>query len=94
MGIVSISAYRNDFTIVVQVKDTGVGIPPATIPDLFCIEKKITTYGTAREKGTGLGLLLCKELIEKQGGKIWIESEVEKGSIFYFTVPYYSDFVG
>jgi len=71
----------------VTIEDTGVGIPTDTLPRLFQIDKAITTKGTAQEQGTGLGLLLCKEFIEKHNGKIWIESEVGKGSKFRFTVP-------
>ncbi len=71
----------------VTIEDTGVGIPTDTLPRLFQIDKAITTKGTAQEPGTGLGLLLCKEFIEKHNGKIWIKSEVGKGSKFRFTLP-------
>lgn len=87
-GSITIDVAKIDSFIEVQVSDTGVGILPEKIPFLFTIEQDISTSGTANEKGTGLGLLLCKELIEKQGGKIWVESTVGKGSIFYFTIPY------
>ncbi|WP_299527000.1 ATP-binding protein, partial [uncultured Lutibacter sp.] len=69
------------------VSDNGVGISPDTLLKLFDISEKITTEGTAGEKGTGLGLLLCKEFVEKHGGKIWVESELGKGSAFKFTLP-------
>jgi PAS domain S-box-containing protein len=85
-GIISINSYQHQSNLVVQVKDTGIGIPLNNIPHLFSIVKNISTFGTAGEKGTGLGLLLCKELIEKQGGKIWVESEENIGSTFYFTL--------
>jgi signal transduction histidine kinase len=64
-----------------------MGIPPETINKLFRVDTIITTKGTAKESGTGLGLLLCKEFAEKHGGKIWIESEVGKGSQFKFSLP-------
>ena len=85
-GSVFIEAKRNNQNIVIQVKDSGVGIPSDKIPYLFSIEKNISTTGTANETGTGLGLLLCKELVESQGGKIWVESTEGNGSSFYFTV--------
>jgi PAS domain S-box-containing protein len=70
-----------------SVKDNGVGIEPEHLAKLFGIGEKITTHGTENEKGTGLGLILCKEFIEKHGGKIWVKSEVTKGSTFSFSLP-------
>ena len=71
----------------VCVHDTGVGIAPDLVPKLFRIDEKVRSNGTAQEKGTGLGLILCKELVEKNGGTIFVESEPEKGSKFCFTIP-------
>lgn len=73
--------------IEISVSDTGVGIPKDKIQKLFKAGEKIGTKGTEGELSTGLGLLLCKEFVEKHGGKIWAESEENKGSTFYFTVP-------
>jgi signal transduction histidine kinase len=72
---------------IVAVEDTGVGIKAEHRHLIFNKTSQISTYGTANEKGTGLGLLLCQEMIEKNGGKIWIESLSEKGTIFRFSLP-------
>ncbi len=69
------------------VEDTGMGILQENIDKLFRIDTGFSTLGFKGEKGTGLGLVLCKEFIEKHGGKIWVESEVNKGSKFHFTLP-------
>lgn len=69
------------------IKDNGIGISKEFQSKLFDISKNILTLGTENEKGTGLGLILCKEFVEKQNGKIWVESEINKGSKFIFTIP-------
>jgi len=71
----------------IDIVDTGVGMPPETAEKLFSLSDNVTTSGTNGEKGTGLGLLLCKELVERNGGKITIQSELGKGSTFSFTLP-------
>lgn len=76
----------NDF-LEVSVADTGVGIAPEKLDRLFKIGKSASTEGTEGESGTGLGLMLCKEFVEKSGGKIWVESKPSKGSVFRFTLP-------
>jgi two-component system, sensor histidine kinase and response regulator len=73
----------------ISVLDNGVGISANNIQQLFRLDTKLTTEGTFKEKGTGLGLILCKEFIEKHGGKIWVESKVGQGSEFKFTLPKY-----
>jgi two-component system, sensor histidine kinase and response regulator len=77
---------QNDFGEV-WIKDSGVGILPENLGKLFQIKQHISRYGTENEKGTGIGLLLCKEFIEKNQGKILVESESGKGSIFKFCLP-------
>jgi len=89
-GTITISAYRLDAKIVISVSDTGVGIPPINRDGLFTLTS-ITTEGTHQEKGTGLGLLLCKEFVEKNGGRIWFETEEGKGTTFYFSLPMYQE---
>jgi len=69
------------------VKDSGKGMSDEFISKLFRIDKNITSQGTNDEKGTGLGLIICKEFVEKHGGRIWVESKPGKGSTFYFTIP-------
>jgi PAS domain S-box-containing protein len=71
----------------VSVTDTGLGISEEDINKLFRIDVHHTTIGTSKEKGTGLGLILCKEFIEKNGGEIWVESRLGEGTTFYFTLP-------
>jgi hypothetical protein len=70
--------------IEIAIKDKGVGIPAGNIDKLFKIETSFSTYGTDKEKGTGMGLILCSELIKKNGGTIRVESEEGTGSTFYF----------
>jgi PAS domain S-box-containing protein len=86
-GAVAISATYDEQTATVMVSDTGIGIPPEKLTDLFRIDAKCQREGTAGEKGTGLGLILCKEFVEKNDGRIWVESEVGKGTTFSFTLP-------
>lgn len=86
-GAVSISVRHRPADLLISVKDNGVGIPVEALPRLFRIDESYTTKGTRNEKGTGLGLILCKEFIEKHNGQIWVESELGIGSTFYFTIP-------
>lgn len=86
-GNIHISAEICEKNVTVSVSDNGVGIDPRHINHLFDIQDKIPRNGTAGEKGTGLGLIICKEFIEKHKGKIWVESEPGKGSNFKFTIP-------
>ncbi|MCB2196638.1 MAG: HAMP domain-containing histidine kinase [Bacteroidetes bacterium] len=73
--------------IKISVIDRGVGLSEEDQSKLFRIEKYISNPGTKKEAGTGLGLILCKEFVEQNGGKIWVESELNKGSAFTFTLP-------
>ena len=73
--------------VIISVKDTGIGISKENIEKLFRIDTKNSMPGTENEQGTGLGLKLCKEFVEKQGGKIWVESIENKGSEFKFSIP-------
>jgi len=71
----------------VSVADTGPGIPTEEINKIFDKFYQIAQSGRQKTKGTGLGLTICKDLVEMQGGKIWVESESGKGSTFAFTLP-------
>jgi two-component system sensor histidine kinase/response regulator len=71
----------------ISIADNGIGIKPENIAKLFRIDVNYSTHGTADETGTGLGLVLCKEFVTRNGGKIWVESEFGKGSTFRFTLP-------
>jgi PAS domain S-box-containing protein len=86
-GEVKITAIENKNKAELCISDNGVGISDDRKGLLFYIDEKLSTPGTANETGTGLGLLLCKEMVERQGGQIWVESEEGKGSSFYFTLP-------
>ncbi|MFA7115841.1 MAG: HAMP domain-containing sensor histidine kinase [Bacteroidales bacterium] len=86
-GQISVHTLQKDNFIEITVSDTGVGMNEKTRNNLFKLETNESTIGTANEKGSGLGLILCKEFVEKQGGKIWVESEEGKGSDFKFTLP-------
>jgi ligand-binding sensor domain-containing protein/signal transduction histidine kinase len=88
-GTVRLDAGKTDGFFKVSVKDEGTGIPATMLDNLFRISSKYRTVGTAKESGTGTGLLLCKEFVEKNGGKIRVESVEGKGSIFCFTLPEY-----
>jgi signal transduction histidine kinase len=86
-GNINIYHTLGQYQIEVTIEDNGVGIEKETQKNLFDLEINFTTPGTANERGSGLGLVLCKEFVEKHGGKIWVESEVGKGSKFKFTLP-------
>ena len=86
-GDIKISVEKKEDETVVSVSDTGVGISKANCEKLFKIDQTYSTTGTKMERGTGLGLILCKEFVEKQGGKILVESKEGEGSDFKFTIP-------
>ncbi|RXQ88045.1 PAS domain-containing sensor histidine kinase [Ancylomarina salipaludis] len=85
-GSVSVKAEQLAHHLKVIVKDTGVGMSEDVIPKLFRIDEKHSTSGTQDEQGTGLGLILCKDFVEKHGGQIWVESLKDVGSSFIFTL--------
>jgi PAS domain S-box-containing protein len=87
-GEICVSASTTpDNSVEIKISDTGIGMDKELIGKLFQLNEKTSRKGTEGEPSTGLGLLLCKEFIEKHGGKIWVESEEGKGSTFVFTIP-------
>jgi len=85
--IVSITAVQKDQHVEVSVKDTGIGMSSEDLEKLFRIDIHLSNIGTARERGTGLGLILCKEFLERNKGKISVESKLGIGTTFRFTLP-------
>ena len=86
-GKIEVSVMQDAADTTVKVSDNGVGINPEVVDNLFNFFPVKSSLGTANEMGTGLGLLLCKEFVEKHGGKIWIDSVVDKGTTVSFTIP-------
>ena len=86
-SMIKIKALKVENELHISVEDKGVGIPADKISAIFEIDKRRNTLGTDNEQGTGLGLILCKDFIEKHEGKIWVESIPEKGSKFMFSLP-------
>lgn len=86
-GKILISSIVNDGFVRVTVEDNGIGMGKSVLKNIFSIVTKVSKLGTEKEVGTGLGLILCKELVKNNNGKIWVESEEGKGSKFIFTLP-------
>jgi PAS domain S-box-containing protein len=86
-GKIEIKAVERENKVEISIEDTGIGIKPEDIDKIFKIGSNFSKRGTENEKGTGLGLLLCKEFVEEHGGEIWVESEEGKGSSFKFSIP-------
>jgi PAS domain S-box-containing protein len=86
-GTITVSAGIENAELLVSVKDEGVGIPKNALDRLFKLNEKVSTTGTLNEKGSGLGLVLCKDFIDRHKGRIWVETEPNKGSSFRFILP-------
>jgi signal transduction histidine kinase len=91
---INIYSEQNNSEITISVFDNGIGISPEILSKLFDNTQINSLKGTANEKGTGLGLLLCKKFVEKHGGKIWAESKLGQESIFKFTLPFNKELSG
>ncbi len=86
-GTVEVHSIEKNQHLEIEVADSGIGISSDNLKKIFRLDHKFQTVGTDKEKGTGLGLILCKEFVEKNSGKIWIKSKEGKGSQFYFSLP-------
>ncbi|MEP2969463.1 sensor histidine kinase, partial [Nonlabens ulvanivorans] len=86
-GSINITALQKDKFLEIAVIDTGVGMSTEHMTDLFNLTTHKSQPGTEGEKGSGLGLILCKEFVEKMHGTLWVESVVNKGSTFKFSLP-------
>ena len=86
-GKITIDAQEKYQFIEVTIKDTGIGMSEEDLSKVFATNQSHTTFGTNNEKGTGLGISLCKEMLENNGGNLWAKSKLEKGTTFYFTIP-------
>ncbi len=84
---ITLDATMADGCILIKVADTGIGMSEEVAEKIFMLDGNIKNPGTANEPGTGLGLILCKEFVEKHGGSIWVKSEPGIGSSFFFTLP-------
>lgn len=93
-GYIKIYSEQNNSETTISVFDNGIGISPEILPRLFENTQIHSLKGTANEKGTGLGLLLCKKFVEKHGGKIWAESKFGQESLFKFTLPFNTELSG
>ncbi len=87
-GTITVSAKSKDDKIIVQVKDTGIGMSKEIMAKLFTPQLKTLSETRIKDKGAGIGLLLVKGFLEKNGGEIWVESIEGEGSSFYFTLPF------
>jgi signal transduction histidine kinase len=91
-GSIEVSSHINEKAVHVSVQDNGMGIKEENIEKLFRPEIHFSSRGTCNEKGSGIGLTLCKEFVEKNGGEISVASKINKGSTFKFTVPKWQNF--
>lgn len=86
-GVITVDAQVKYQFIEVTIKDTGIGMSDEALNKIFTPNTTYTTFGTNNEKGTGLGISLCKEMLENNGGNLWAKSKIGKGTSFYFTIP-------
>jgi signal transduction histidine kinase len=86
-GQITISARSDLYHLVeISINDNGIGMSSSIVDGLFRLDVNTSRKGTEGEASTGLGLIICKEFVEKNGGNLWVESQMGKGSTFYFTI--------
>ncbi len=86
-GRVSVTMTANESEVRVSVKDNGAGISPMDQPIIFDKFRQVDMPSTGNPQGTGLGLTICKRIVEHMGGRIWVESEPGRGATFFFVIP-------
>ena len=86
-GTISVAGRQDGDDVEISVTDTGVGMPPGKVDDLFRLDRRTTTNGTAGERGSGLGLLLCRDLVERQGAVLTVTSALDRGTTFRVRLP-------
>jgi len=86
-GFIEITAEQKETAWLFQIRDNGVGMDAEVLSQIFTLGAHKSETGTQKETGTGLGLILCKEFVEKNGGTIWVDSKVGVGSVFGFSIP-------
>jgi len=91
-GQISISSSSHGNFMVISIEDTGVGMTQDQVDKLFSVNQHFSQKGTSGEKGTGLGLLLCKELVELNQGKLWVEAVAGQGCKFSFSLPMFAQY--
>lgn len=92
-GKITINSSIRDNDIELSIRDEGIGMPPLILNNLFDVQNHHSRQGTNNEKGTGVGLILTKDMVEKNGGRIWAESRENYGTIFYVSLPIYNEHV-
>ncbi len=86
-GVIRLSSREEIGDVEIAIKDNGIGIPPADFDKIFALGSKVSRKGTSGEAGSGLGLILCREFVEKHGGKIRVQSQAKQGAAIYYTIP-------
>jgi signal transduction histidine kinase len=86
-GIIEVAACRTDGSVVVSVRDSGVGIDAEEQNHIFHMYSQVSSSEKSQKRGSGIGLVICKKIIEAHGGRIWVESGLGRGSSFYFSLP-------